>query len=350
MTRDTPNGLAVVFVLLAGMATAAAAQAAPGRWVLVYAGGPRRPAYTVDDFIHLMAVVDTAGRPTGWLCDGALFLEFHAPSGRYYMPWNHDTPSTGDDWTVYLDSLFGPAGPLARLDSAAEVIGRAASGGRGRVHVAVMVPYPDPRADTLRVGGLLYSMRGDSGRAAAVTRYLQEVMRRFTDRRLRNLSLVAFYWLNERVTDADTALVPRVGTAIRALGRRFFWIPYYTAAGNTRWREFGFDEAWLQPNYFFHPDIPATRMDSALSRARAADMGLELEFDLRMFTGSDFADRLEPYLSALESAPDMRAKPITIYEGAGALIQLSHSKDPRHRALYERLVAALRPPDDPLRE
>jgi hypothetical protein len=99
----------------------------------------------------------------------------------------------------------------------------------------------------------------------------------------------------------------------------------------------------LQPNFFFHPDVPVVRFDSAVTRARAAHMGLELEFDRRLFTDTLFRDRLTPYLATLEKAPDLRNRPIAIYEGGGALIQLARSADAHHRSLYRRLVAVLRP-------
>src|SRR5205807_539995 len=144
---------------------------------------------------------------------------------------------------------------------------------------------------------------------------------------------------------ADTGLVPRVAADIHSLGSRFLWIPSYGAAGAERWRAFGFDDAWLQPNYFFHADVPSTRLDSAVARARGADMGIELELDRRMFGGDwHFADRLLPYLSVLEAAPDLRRRSIAIYEGAGALFQLARSKDLWHRAMYQRLVDVLKAP------
>ena len=331
------------FVLLIAMQSPAAAQTPPQRLVLAYAGGPKRPAYTTDDFVHLISVVDTGGRPTGWLFDAVLFTEFQAASGRYYMPWVKGTPSMGEDWAVYLDSLFAPQGPLTRLDSAAGAVAAAAGTPLRRIGIAVMIPYPDPHGDTLRFGGKAFSMRSDSARAGAAGAYIDEVERRFAEHRTAHVALVAFYWLNEGITPADTGLVPRVARSVHARGAAFLWIPSYKAAGADRWRALGFDEAWLQPNYFFHPDVAMTRFDSALAAARATSMGLEIEFDRRMFNSWLFVDRLEPYLGALESAVDLRSKPIAVYEGAGALIQLSHAKDPWHRALYERFVRVLRP-------
>src|ERR1051326_2081276 len=273
-----------------GLAERVGAQASPSRWVLVYTGGPKRPAYTVHDFVDLIGTIDTADHVTGWLFDGAVFTEFQAVSGRYYMPWVNGTASTGADWLTYLDSLFAPGGALVRLDSAAGLVALATGEAQRHVGIAVMVPYPDPRSDTVRFGSGSFGMHSDSGRAGAVRAYLSEVARRFRERRLLHESLVAFYWLNEGITSADTGLVPRVGRDVHSLGAQFIWIPSYGAAGSDKWKSLGFAQAWLQPNYFFHPDVPVTRLDTALVRIRAASMGLEVEFDRRLFGSWQFAD------------------------------------------------------------
>ena len=334
---------AVTGILLAIPLIRLHAQEMPQRLVLVYAGGPHRPAYTVDDLVHFVAVVDTSDRPVDWLCDGVLFLEIQATSGRSYQPRPNAAPSNGSDWTAYLDSLFANEGPVARLDSAAGVVARVAGAPGRAVAVAIMVPYPDPRADTIRFGGHVFSMHIDSSRAAAAAAYMRDATQRFASRQVRNEVLVAFYWMNEGITSGDTALVRKVAAEVHAQRKRFLWIPAYRAAGWDQWRVLGFDQAWLQPNYFFHPEVPNTRLDSALTLARGAGLGMELEFDRRMFDSWQWADRLEPYLALFESAPDMRGRPIAIYEGGGALMRLARSKDAWHRALYQRLVVDLRP-------
>jgi hypothetical protein len=288
-------------------------------------------------------IIDTVGNAAGPLCDGAILLEYHAVSGRYYMPFPNGAPSRGSDWTLYLDSLTAPTGPLTRLDSAAA---RGISGASTirPLSVAVMVPYPDPRNDTLIYDGRRYDVKHDSGRVAVVEAYLRDVVRRVESRHVSNLSLYGFYWLNEGITSLDTILVSRVADTVHRLGLRFLWIPSYGAAGAGDWRSFGFDEAWLQPNYFFHPDLSVGRLDSAVDRARAAGMGLELEFDRRLFADSQFANRLTPYLDTFEKTPDFRSRSIAIYEGSGALIRLARSTEKAKRALYRRLVTVLRPP------
>jgi Domain of unknown function (DUF4855) len=343
--RDT--ALWIAAVLLAAWTTITSAQAPPRCWVLVYAGGPHRPAYAVGDLTHLLAEVDTADHPTGRLCDGVLFLEYQTVSGRNYVPVPNGIPSTDDDWTVYLDSIFVPRGAIARVDSAAGIVGQATGTPNHVVAVAVMVPYPDPRADSLRFGGHWFMLHSDSSRVALATQYIREVRRRFATLRLAHVSLTHFYWMYEGIANTDTAVVSRVAREVHAEGLRFLWIPSYRAVGWDRWKAMGFDQAWLQPNYFFNPDVPTTRFDSALTMARSAAMGLELEMDRRMFDSWHFADRLEPYLSMFENAPDMRQRPIAIYDGGGALIQLARARDPWHHCLYERLVTILRASNGP---
>jgi uncharacterized protein DUF4855 len=262
--------------------------------------------------------------------------EFQAVSGRYYMPWTNGTPSTQADWKEYVDSLFASGSALSRLDSAASTIKRISS---RKIAVAVMVPYPD-RSQT---GG----PPSDSQRFEQVRSYLSVVLTRASKLTLKHVDFSAFYWLNEAVRDDDTAMVSKIASIVHGSGKRFLWIPYWGAQNASRWRSLGFDQAWQQPNYFFHPEVATSRLDSAVERARVNGMGVELEFDGRLFSNPDFFGRLNPYLVALENTPELRNRSIAIYEGAGALIQLSRSRDAQHRALYNRLVAVLRSDSQP---
>jgi len=310
------------------------------RWIAVYAGGPHRPSYTVRDFVTLLAVVDTAGTPTAWLCDGALFVEFQAVSGHVYVRRGSDWLADGADWSAILDSLFSAGGPVARLDSAVALLDAQVGTLGHPFRVSFLLPHPP--SPSLKFLDKIFRTDTLPGLVSAVSAYATEVGRRF-HRSYRHLELDAFQWGDEGMLPSDTALVVGVGQEVHKLGKRFLWVPAFGVRRATDWRVFGFDDAWLQPNYFFHPDVPATRLDTAFALARAAKMGVELEFDRRMFGPPEFSDRLEPYLTAFESAPDLRVRSIVIYEGAGALLILARSRDEWHRDLYHRLVAALQP-------
>jgi hypothetical protein len=321
----------------------------PPRWILVYAGGPQQrtghPRYTVGDFVRLVAAVDTAGRPRTWLTTGAIFLELYAPSGRVFTDWIGGPPASGEDWRAYVDTLLAPSGPIARLDSAVAIVTRTLGPLGAPYRVAIMIPYSTYRLDTLRYGGVRYSLRDAVSGGTLAGAYVRDVAARFRERRFRYLDLEGFYWLREVIEGIDTAVVPAVAERVHQAGFRLFWIPYFDAPGWRDWRRFSVDAAWLQPNYFFNLNVAAVRVDSALARARAAGLGVELEFDGRLLSSADFEDRLDTYLSRLAAASDLRSGPLSVYEGGGALIALSETRDPWHRALYERLVAVLSLPD-----
>src|SRR6185437_9119626 len=111
MNRVMVAGLTVA-ALTAGSATTMGT-----RWMLVYAGGPHLPPYTVADFVHVIAAVDTAGQPTAWLGTGVIFLEIWAPSGPAFATYANHPWAEGPDWGQYLDTLFRAGGVVSRLDS-----------------------------------------------------------------------------------------------------------------------------------------------------------------------------------------------------------------------------------------
>jgi hypothetical protein len=332
------------FLLLAGGFGAsprliAQTGAAPAtRWILVYAGGPHRPAYNVDDYVHLLAAVDTAGRPIEWLCTGAVYLEQWAPSGRAFATFDAHPWAVGEDWSTYLDTLFRPGANLSRLDSSVALVAKQA-GGLGRPFpISVMIPYPDTALDTLRFGGRTYRLTTADGRVGLIHAWVDSVQARFHQGRYRNLDLHGMYWLQEKAAGADRAVLPAVSAVVHAAGLKFQWIPFYLAAGHESWRTFGFDEVWYQPNYFFHPSVPVLRVDSAMRAADSLHMGAELEFDRRLFTDSPYANRLLPYVVTLWMHPALRRRSIAIFDGAGTLLELSRTRDPRLWDLYTSFV------------
>jgi hypothetical protein len=343
--------VAATFALAGACAprTLALREAAPAtRWVLACAGRSQanRVAYTVDDFVRLLAVVDANGRPAARLATGVLFLHLYEASGRTFTTWIGGRFADGADEEVYLDSLLGPGG-VDRLVAAATRVA-ADLGSRGPLPVALMIPYPEPRVGTLRLAGETFDLTSDPGRVAAAARFVDVAAQRFRARGTGPLRLDAFYWLLESAPASDTAVIAATSRPVHAAGYRFLWIPYYTAERWDRWRELGFDEAWLQPNHCFDPSVPDTRLDSAAARALAAGMGLELEFDRRMYRDSCYAGRPAPYLETLGARAELRGRSVVLYEEDEALVDLSRrayaddSVAAARRRLHARLAEVLR--------
>ena len=120
---------------------------------------------------------------------------------------------------------------------------------------------------------------------------------------------------------------------------RFFWIPYWRSAHSADWKQLGFDIAYQQPNYFFHPELPPSRLQDACNFARQYGMGMELELDGRLISDPQkFGSRLQPYLGAFETNGVKASAAIAYYEGGGALLKLSDSKKPEHHQYYDHLA------------
>ena len=338
--------ITVLVALYVGSSTlaarAVAAQTLPTRWILVYAGGVGRPSYSMHDFVHMMTALDTNGTPVKWLMTGAMFLDIRAASGRGFATWAIKPRANGADWEAYVDSLLGANGVITRLDSAVG-LAEANIGALGHPYpVVVMIPYPDPAEDSLIFQGVTYQPSRAGDRLSLVHAYVEDVRSEFNKRHYRHVALQAFYWLDEAIPNAvDRVFLPSLSAAIHKEGFQFYWIPYYRSPGSDRWRSLGFDQAWYQPNYFFHLDVGMLRVDSAMRTADSLGLGIELEFDGRLLTSQVFASRLTPYIATLRLHPNLLARPIAVYDGGGGLRELAVTKDPRTRSIYEDLVAVL---------
>ena len=313
-----------------------------GRWVLLYAcdGRPQWMPYSRAQLLRYVAAVDSAGRPRAWFSNGAIVLALYGDSGRTFTPWSGAPPSNGADWQDYLDCLLGAGGVFDRLDSALSDA-HTALPTRGVYRVAVMIPYPG--SGKIQFAGVDYDLGTLNGRLDAIDAYTRQLIRRFGERRGQQLSLDGMYWLHEAAYPDDSGLVHAVAGVVHSHGLRYLWIPYFgeLAGGWSRWRALGFDEAWIQPNYFFNRSVPSTRVDSAIARARSAGMGLEIEFDGRLLRNPAYSDRLFPYLTSYLADSAVRRLPLALYDGGGALGDLSASRLPLNRVLYQLLAEVM---------
>lgn len=122
-----------------------------------------------------------------------------------------------------------------------------------------------------------------------------------------------FYWLREIVTrPQDTAysyfltrsdiLLPHVADYLHRLNYSFNWIPYYGSRGYDVWPTFGFDQAYLQPNYYWKAEHD---MEKIFDQIAQYDMAMELEFEptlLHAREGSEaFRKRFRSYMEYAKS-------------------------------------------------
>jgi len=310
---------AVMLALVAVVRTADGQS--PRRWALIYPAGQGHPRYA-SDLLQSVLYADSEGRPIQ-LFDGVVCLEVTSPLGHSFQNWKKGAPPQAD-YAGYLDTLLAPNGPLARADS---IVGSHGDS----LAVTIMVPYPLGKA----------TPQSDE-RTAFLEWYLGRADSLFKARSFGHLHLWGFYWLGEGISRNDTLVVQHMSQIAHTRGFKTMWIPFYTSELASKWRDLGFDVAFLQPNYFFTPSLDASRMDSAVARAKQWGMNLEVEFDHRLIDDTLFSGRLDPYLEAISRMGEKTFPDIAVYDGAGALYKVQRSKSPQGKGAYRRLVVLLR--------
>lgn len=307
--------------------------------VLIYQGGTHRPAWTPEQFEPYVSFCEPSSAARQWLFDGFLFIEFKDGRGYEFARGYGQKLATRQQWQWLLDQQFAPGQGIAALDVAiARAAARLGAPSRPR---QVVLTLPEPIAGQTNWGVLQdrpLDFRRPGDRVAACVAHVDEALDRWRALAPRHLRLAGFYWVAEHAADAEVIL-PRIADALRARGKRFFWIPYWNARGATHWRALGFDAAYLQPNHFFDPKVPDSRLDAACALAQANGLGLEFECDGRAIDSPDtFRPRLHTYLNAFERWGVRTNAAVAYYEGGGALRRMADSSQADVRGLYVTLA------------
>lgn len=278
--------------------------------ILCYGGSHHRTPYLWDQarLAPLVTYTDPAGREH-WLFDGFIFLEFqdtNRPDNARYAFETGQLRDTGvsagkAQWQELIDYYFRPGNGVDALDKAVkEATGRLGNAPAKR-RVIMVLPDPviyehyiDTTSSTTYWGeldGRRLDFSKNEDRLAACKWYIDRVRAAFAAGNYRYVELAGFYWLREIVTrPQDTAysyfltrsdiLLPHVADYLHRLNYSFNWIPYYGSRGYDVWPTFGFDQAYLQPNYYwkaehdmekiFDPDRAIRHGDGVGVRAYAA--------------------------------------------------------------------------------
>lgn len=310
---------------------------------LIYHGNSKRVPWTAEALMPYVAHVDEQGRPTGWLFDSFLFLEFATNNGAWIHHYREGAPQArAGEWCWLAQCWFRKDTGLIGLERAVAQAGQALREPDHKVNVIITLPVPLTQIGQFgRVHGRNQTLdfSREEHRIIALTWYIEEVLARWQTQaaQLRHLRLVGFYWTDETVRPADHELVEATARLIHAKGLKFYWIPYFSAQGHAEWRRRGFDACMLQPNYFFIKGAAdPSRLAEAARRARSADSGVEIEFDGRALSDDEHYRRFYDYLNAGIEHGWREQALLGYYEGGGALKKFAETPG-RGRELYEAL-------------
>ena len=325
--------------------------------VLCYGGGhARTPYYWMSSRLQSYVSYTDPDNVEHWLFDAFLFLEFaDTGSGGSNVSYvtGHLDSSTGlplnsatqDDWQTLIDYLFSDTYNLVALDK--EVATVASRIGEPPTKRKVIISIPEPiqylnTGDTSssrtywgKVDNKTLDFSKTDDRVTACKWFIDKVRARFNAKNFKNIELAGFYWLAEKSTYTE-AILPSVAKYLHQFKYSFNWIPYYNATGYSNWQNYGFDYAFLQPNYFFTTTIPVSRLKDAINLADKASMNLEMEFDENVlaYYASPKATRLSDYMDAFRTYDVWEKKRIAYYQGNSAVHYLRLSTNATDQELY----------------
>jgi hypothetical protein len=176
-------------------------------------------------------------------------------------------------------------------------------------------------------------------RFKAIEWYMTSFFDRLAEAGYENLAFGGFYWYCESVSTYDDPamfeLVRGIADRVHARGEQFFWIPYFTSAGYSRWASFGFDVACYQPNYAFNGAILSNRLKEAAAMMRKFGMCTELEIDDAALYNDIFFQKYMDYLRFGITEGYMEGALHMYYQGVNVFGTAATSDNPKNRLIYD---------------
>ncbi len=307
--------------------------------VLIYQGGVQRVDWTPEEIRPYVIHTDQSNKKD-WFFDGFLFLEFQDGNGYNYNPgYSGNEQARKQEWRWLADRLFESGKAINALNTciaeAKEELGEPSF--KHKVVIGIPEPFLDQK-DWGELNGekLDFSKRKD--RISACKWYVDLLYKKFEESNLEHLELEGFYWVSEQMS-TNKFITVEIGDYIRSRGQKFYWIPYYMSNGYSQWRDYGFDIAYLQPNYFFNKKINEERVRNACELAFTHNMGMEMEFDARALDGSkeNHRDRLINYINTFKEQNVFKTSSIAYYEGGRGIYLFSQSSNPKDKEILDLL-------------
>ncbi|MBO9593477.1 MAG: DUF4855 domain-containing protein [Niabella sp.] len=305
---------------------------------LIYQGGVHRPDWTAEQIAPY--VYRQQGKKIDFLFDGFLFIEFKNGKGKDYSIGYEKEHAGKEEWSWLLDRNFEKGKAIHALNDVLAGLAKKRIKPVRKRKVVLTLPEPiHNQKDWGLLDGKMLSFDTEESRFLACKWYIDDALDRWRKAGLDQLDLAGFYWVAEQSTGGK-ALIPRIAEYIRSKKMKFYWIPYWKAEGHGNWKAAGFDAAYQQPNHFFDEKIADSRIDEACDFARQHEMGMELEFDMRVEQPS-FERRLIAYVNGFQKKGVLDDAAMAYYEGGAGIMKLAEHKDTRMQALYQKLATII---------
>ncbi len=240
---------------------------------------PNEVKVTKDQYLAYVAYLEK-GEIKDTYFDGFMYL----PYVKYLYNQSEKRKLTKEEWQAWIDWQFMADYNFDALDAAVDETKEALSlDADYSVGTYLSLFYPVYGATNFgELNGKQMDFTKIEDRKAVLKWFVDEQVKGFKEKGYDSVRLSGFYWFVEEMSGSDPhvqELCNYICDYIRSLGYQTTWIPYFNASGNTKWKEFGFDTACLQPNYAFNEDIPIQRIYDAASIAKLYGMSIEIEIE-----------------------------------------------------------------------
>lgn len=133
-------------------------------------------------------------------------------------------------------------------------------------------------------------------------------------------------------------MLPHIADYLHKLDYTFNWIPYYGSRGYDVWQQFGFDQVYLQPNYYWKPQ---NAMNDVCDQIDSLGIGMEIEFEPTLLNAREgsgtFRKRLRDYIDYAKRRNIYGKRPFAYYHGTNGFYDLHASDDEADRELFDEL-------------
>ena len=312
-----------------------------------------------------------------WLFQAFLFIEgADVVHGKNLGLAGEGISSSKAEWEYQLDLWLGREGGVKALDQACASVAARIGAPEKKRQVIICIPdatmlenFADKSSSTTYWGNGLDFARVED-QVKAYQWYIDQTRERFQALHCQYLELAGFYILSEELNlPYDVPLncqykrwetiIPAVADYVHASGEGLYWIPYHMAPGYKYWKDLGFDQAWMQPNWYwdlYYGDHP---FDKTMEAVSTYGLGMELEFEYSciysqmpegtmgpdgagkmIFHPSDvpaLQDRVRTYMQQYKDAGLYGSGSVALYSGSNALTQLATSPVAEDQALYREI-------------
>lgn len=334
---------------------------------LIYIGSQHRNTWTKELFKPYVMHTYSDGTQS-WMFDGFLMIEFQA--------WNEDgvVVSLGEsngqgakktDWERLIRVQLGIEdgnGCRALDDLIGELI--PVLGEPGHKHKVVLcLPMAEAKSAATwgKIGARQLNFQYVEDRIEGMKWYIDYVLDLWKQQNFKHIELDGVYWTKEAFGDYEKTQITQMNNYYHSKGLKTYWVPYSTAEGREKWKEFGIDVAYLQPNYYFDASYPKSRLDYAIDFAWNNDTGLEMEFEGYNFSWSPatglikysaannglyghspvYYQRFVDYIDSFEAADAFEFFPMAYYSGFQGVYDFVTSGHPKDAEIIDRLASII---------